>query len=82
MIEDCPILSINIKIWLFLSFIRNHHKYIKRYATIIIYICFNVTQWMYLFKSRRQIDVLILNAYLCVLNLNCWVRILFSEILF
>lgn len=70
MIEEIPIISINVKIWKFFSFILVHNY--RRYVSVITVIIFNITQFLGLYQSwfQDQIDTIIINAYFTILYFN------------
>ncbi|XP_037926921.1 odorant receptor 30a-like [Hermetia illucens] len=75
MIEDLPIISINVKILKFWSFILVHNW--RRYISLIPSIFLNITQFLDMYFSNEPIDSIIRNVYFLVLWFNTVIRALF-----
>ncbi|XP_073823823.1 odorant receptor 30a-like [Musca autumnalis] len=71
-IEDVPLLSTNLRIMKFWSFLLDHNW--RRYFALIPYIFINTTQFLDIYFSKEPIDVIVRNAYVAVLFFDAIVR--------
>ncbi|XP_058814369.1 odorant receptor Or2-like [Topomyia yanbarensis] len=71
---NCPIISINIRVWRFWSFVLKHDA--MRYITIIPIGAMNVFMFADLYRAWGNIDEVIINAFFAVLWFNALLRAL------
>ncbi|XP_073821873.1 odorant receptor 30a-like isoform X2 [Musca autumnalis] len=71
-IEDVPLLSTNLRIMKFWSFLLEHNW--RRYFALIPYIFINTTQFLDIYFSTEPIDAIVRNAYFAVLFFNTILR--------
>ncbi|XP_013117463.1 odorant receptor 30a [Stomoxys calcitrans] len=71
-IEDVPLLSTNLRIMKFWSFLLQHNW--RRYSCLIPYIMINTTQFLDICFSTEPIDAIVRNAYIAVLFFNTILR--------
>uniref|UniRef100_A0A182SXX9 Uncharacterized protein n=1 Tax=Anopheles maculatus TaxID=74869 RepID=A0A182SXX9_9DIPT len=73
-ILDCPLLSVNVRVWRFWSFVLVHNW--KRYISIIPVTLLNVFMFADLYRAWGNIEEVIINAYFAVLYFNAVVSAL------
>ncbi|XP_073821877.1 odorant receptor 30a-like isoform X3 [Musca autumnalis] len=71
-IEDVPLLSTNLRIMKFWSFLLEHNW--RRYFALIPYICLITTQLLDIYFSTEPIDVIVRNAYVALMFFDGTVR--------
>ncbi|XP_061394589.1 odorant receptor 30a-like [Musca vetustissima] len=71
-IEDVPLLSTNLRIMKFWSFLLQHNW--RRYSALIPYFFINTTQFLDIYFSTEPIDAIVRNAYIAVLFFNTILR--------
>ncbi|XP_058814907.1 odorant receptor Or2-like [Topomyia yanbarensis] len=71
-ILDCPIISINVRVWRFWSFVLKHDA--MRYISIIPVGVMNVFMFADLYRAWGNIDEVIINAFFAVLWFNAVLR--------
>lgn len=69
LIEECPIISVNVKVWLFWSYLRQPRPFRFLVGCIPVAIL-NVCQFMKLYFSTGDMSELIINGYFTVLYFN------------
>ncbi|XP_049282937.1 odorant receptor Or2-like [Anopheles funestus] len=73
-ILDCPLLSVNVRVWHFWSFVLVHNW--RRYISIIPVTLLNVFMFADLYRAWGNIEEVIINAYFAVLYFNAVLRTL------
>ncbi|XP_058061209.1 odorant receptor Or2-like [Anopheles bellator] len=73
-ILDCPLLSVNVRVWRFWSFVLIHNW--RRYISIIPVTILNVFMFADLYRAWGNIEEVIINAYFAVLYFNAVLRTL------
>ncbi|XP_035908756.1 odorant receptor Or2-like [Anopheles stephensi] len=73
-ILDCPLLSVNVRVWRFWSFVLVHNW--RRYISIIPVTLLNVFMFADLYRAWGNIEEVIINAYFAVLYFNAVLRTL------
>uniref|UniRef100_A0A182Q232 Uncharacterized protein n=1 Tax=Anopheles farauti TaxID=69004 RepID=A0A182Q232_9DIPT len=71
---DCPLLSVNVRVWRFWSFVLVHNW--RRYISIIPVTVLNVFMFADLYRAWGNIEEVIINAYFAVLYFNAVLRTL------
>uniref|UniRef100_A0A182NZ91 Uncharacterized protein n=1 Tax=Anopheles dirus TaxID=7168 RepID=A0A182NZ91_9DIPT len=71
---DCPLISVNVRVWRFWSFILVHNW--KRYISIIPVTVLNVFMFADLYRTWGNFEEVIINAYFAVLYFNAVLRTL------
>uniref|UniRef100_A0A182WQR7 Odorant receptor n=1 Tax=Anopheles minimus TaxID=112268 RepID=A0A182WQR7_9DIPT len=71
---NCPLLSVNVRVWRFWSFVLVHNW--RRYISIIPVTLLNVFMFADLYRAWGNIEELIINAYFTVLYFNAVLRTL------
>ncbi|XP_035777172.1 odorant receptor Or2 isoform X2 [Anopheles albimanus] len=79
LIEECPIISVNVKVWLFWSYLRQPRPFRFLVGCIPVAIL-NVCQFMKLYFSTGDMSELIINGYFTVLYFNLILRTSFLVI--
>lgn len=72
-IEDCPIINVNVKVWKFWSWILRHNY--MRYISVVPVTILNFFQFTDLYSAWGNIGKVIINAYFAVLYFNAVVSI-------
>uniref|UniRef100_A0AAG5D8E9 Odorant receptor n=1 Tax=Anopheles atroparvus TaxID=41427 RepID=A0AAG5D8E9_ANOAO len=67
-ILDCPLLSVNVRVWHFWSFVLVHNW--RRYVSILPVTLLNVFMFADLYRAWGNIEEVIINAYFAVLYFN------------
>lgn len=65
---NCPLLSVNVRVWRFWSFVLLHNW--RRYISIIPVTALNVFMFADLYRAWGNIEEVIINAYFAVLYFN------------
>uniref|UniRef100_A0A182P384 Uncharacterized protein n=1 Tax=Anopheles epiroticus TaxID=199890 RepID=A0A182P384_9DIPT len=79
LIEECPIIDVNVKVWLFWSYLRQPR--LSRFLVGCIPVAaMNVFQFLKLYSSWGDMSELIINGYFTVLYFNLVVRTSFLVI--
>ncbi|XP_058121238.1 odorant receptor Or2 [Anopheles ziemanni] len=73
LIEECPIIGVNVKVWLFWSYLRRP-RLIRFLAGCIPVALLNVFQFAKLYSSAGDMSELIINGYFSVLYFNLVLR--------
>uniref|UniRef100_A0AAG5D6H9 Odorant receptor n=1 Tax=Anopheles atroparvus TaxID=41427 RepID=A0AAG5D6H9_ANOAO len=73
-ILDCPLLSVNVRVWHFWSFVLVHNW--RRYVSILPVTLLNVFMFADLYRAWGNIEEVIINAYFAVLYFNAVLRTL------
>uniref|UniRef100_A0A182S530 Uncharacterized protein n=1 Tax=Anopheles funestus TaxID=62324 RepID=A0A182S530_ANOFN len=71
---NCPLLSVNVRVWHFWSFVLVHNW--RRYISIIPVTLLNVFMFADLYRAWGNIEEVIINAYFAVLYFNAVLRTL------
>nr|ACH69146.1 odorant receptor 10 [Anopheles quadriannulatus] len=71
---NCPLLSVNVRVWRFWSFVLVHNW--RRYIGIIPVTALNVFMFADLYRAWGNIEEVIINAYFAVLYFNAVLRTL------
>uniref|UniRef100_A0A087ZDB7 Putative odorant receptor n=1 Tax=Anopheles darlingi TaxID=43151 RepID=A0A087ZDB7_ANODA len=79
LIEECPIISVNVKVWLFWSYLRQPRPFRFLVGCIPVAIL-NVGQFAKLYYSTGDMSELIINGYFTVLYFNLILRTAFLVI--
>ncbi|KAL9708517.1 hypothetical protein quinque_012035 [Culex quinquefasciatus] len=74
-ILDCPIISVNVRVWHFWSFVLKHDA--MRYISIIPVGVMNVFMFADLYRAWGNIDEVIINAYFAMIFFNAVLRTIF-----
>lgn len=73
LIEECPIIGVNVRVWLFWSYLRRPR--LSRFLVGCIPVAvLNVFQFLKLYSSWGDMSELIINGYFTVLYFNLVVR--------
>lgn len=72
-ILDCPIISVNVRVWHFWSFVLKHDA--MRYISIIPVGVMNVFMFADLYRAWGNIDEVIINAYFAMIFFNAVVGV-------
>ncbi|KFB39839.1 odorant receptor 2 [Anopheles sinensis] len=79
LIEECPIIGVNVKVWLFWSYLRRPRliRFLVGYIPVAL---LNVFQFAKLYSSAGDMSELIINGYFTVLYFNLVLRTSFLVI--
>lgn len=69
---NCPIISVNVRVWHFWSFLVKHDA--MRYISIIPVGAMTLLMFADLYRAWGNIEEVIINAYFAVLYFNAVVR--------